>query len=144
MSLIDRVWNWFGVQGEEDYEDYALPPGIEENDSKKSVANIVSIHSNKNMKVVISEPINFEEAQMLADHLKNRKQVILNFENTSPEISQRIIDFISGTTYSLDGHSQQLGTNIFLFTPSNVEIAKDHRSLTSKSSYKSSNPFMAE
>jgi cell division inhibitor SepF len=53
----------------------------------------------------------------------------MNLEATSPEIAQRIIDFLSGTTYALDGNSQQLGKQIFLFTPSNVEIAKDHRSI---------------
>ncbi|MDD2621037.1 MAG: cell division protein SepF, partial [Syntrophomonadaceae bacterium] len=55
------------------------------------------------------------------------------------EVSQRIIDFISGTTYSLEGHSQALGKNIFIFTPSNVEIAKDHRSLIRKPGF--ANPF---
>lgn len=93
----------------------------------------MSIHTGKNLKVVVCEPEKFDEVQALADHLKNRKQVILNFESTAPEVSQRIIDFISGATYALDGQSQQLGRNIFLFAPSNVEVAKDHRILMRKS-----------
>ncbi|MEN6350604.1 MAG: cell division protein SepF [Syntrophomonas sp.] len=141
MGLIDGFWNWLGVEREEVREEIIeLPAGNEE--SHRGASNIVSIHSNKTFKVVVSEPNSFEEVQVLADHLKNRKQLILNFDNTSPEVSQRIIDFISGTTYALEGNSQQLGKNIFIFTPNNVEIAKDHRSLMRKPGF--ANPFGGE
>jgi cell division inhibitor SepF len=132
MGLLDRFWAWLGVRDEEEQQPFMeLPPGGGfDKDSK--AANLVSIHGGKNLKVIVCEPEKFDEVQALADHLKNRKQVILNFENTAPEVSQRIIDFISGATYALDGQSQQLGRNIFLFAPSNVEVAKDHRSLMRK------------
>lgn len=130
MALLDSFWGWLGVQTEVEEHVMELPAGQEHN--SKSVANVVSIHTNKNLKVVVCEPEKFEEVQALADHLKNRKQVILNFESTPPEIAQRIIDFISGAVYALDGQSQQLGRNIFLFAPSNVEVARDHRSLIRK------------
>lgn len=127
MALTDKFWKWLGVQEEETEERLALPESKEE--AGKNSKNIVSIHSSKTMKVIVCEPEGFEEVQTLADHLKSRKQVILNFENTNPDIAQRIIDFLSGTTYSLDGHSQQLGPHIFIFTPSNVEISTDHRTI---------------
>jgi cell division inhibitor SepF len=133
LELLDKVWTWFGVQTEEEREEMLELPQTANETERKGLTNLVSIHTNKSVKVVVCEPQSFDEAQALADHLKNRKQVILNFEHTSPEISQKIIDFISGTTYALDGNSQQLGNNIFLFTPSNVEIAKDHRFLMRKS-----------
>jgi len=138
MGMADKFWSWLGIEKEEISEEiYELPqnqPHSFENvrANANTNTNVVSIHSNKTMKVVVCEPISFEEVQPLADHLKNRKQVILNLEITPPEISQRIIDFISGTTYSLEGHSQQLGKNIFIFTPSNVEISKDNRAMTRK------------
>ncbi|MDD3268988.1 MAG: cell division protein SepF [Syntrophomonadaceae bacterium] len=140
MGLMDSFWTWLGVEREEVREELIDLPGNEE--TQRGHGNIVSIHSNKTFKVVVSEPVSFDEVQVLADHLKNRKQLILNFDNTPPEISQRIIDFISGTTYSLEGHSQALGKNIFIFTPSNVEIAKDHRSLIRKPGF--TNPFVGE
>lgn len=130
MGMLDGFWSWLGVQTEVEEHVMELPAAAERDN--KAASNLVSIHSNKNLKVVVCEPERFEEVQALADHLKNRKQVILNFENTSPEISQRIIDFISGTVYALDGQSQQLGRNIFLFAPSNVEVSKDHRALMRK------------
>ncbi len=133
MGVMDKLWSLMGVQNEEVKEEIMEVP-LDNTAGNKKGANLVSIHTNKSMKVVVCEAESFDEVQVLADHLRNRKQVIINFDNTPPEISQRIIDFLSGTTYSLEGHSQQLGKNIFLFTPSNVEITKDHRSLLRKKS----------
>lgn len=139
MGVIDNLWKWLGVQTEveEEYKESLVLP---ERDSR-SGPNIVSIHSGKGMKVIVCEPERFEEAQALADHLKNRRQIVLNFESTRPEISQKIIDFISGAVYSLDGQSQQLGQNIFLFAPSSVEISSDHKTLMRKSDLFQNEPF---
>lgn len=131
MGLLDSFWNWLGVRTEVEEHIVELPAG---HDPDMKTTNLVSIHSGKNLKVVVCEPERFDEVQALADHLKNRKQVILNFENTNPEVSQKIIDFISGAVYALDGHSQQLGRHIFLFAPSNVEVTRDHRSIMRKGS----------
>jgi len=131
MGLLDSFWNWLGVRTEVEEHIMELPAG---NDHDMKTSNLVSIHSGKNLKVVVCEPERFDEVQALADHLKNRKQVILNFENTNPEVSQKIIDFISGAVYALDGQSQQLGRHIFLFAPSNVEVTRDHRALMRKGS----------
>jgi len=134
MGVMEKFWAWLGVENEEIREELIELP-VENVENSKRNSNLVSIHTNKAMKIVVCEPESFEEGQVLADHLKNRKQVILNFENTPPEVSQRIIDFLSGTTYALEGHSQQLGKNIFLFTPSNVEIARDQRALLRKNGF---------
>ena len=136
MGLMDRVWSWFGMQSDDqnDQEMLSLPPASNEPENKKGIAGVLSIHANKNLKVVVSEPKSFEESQVYADYLKNRKQVVLNLEHAPPEVSQRIIDFVSGTAYALEGQSQQLGKNIFLFTPSNVEITKDQRGALRRSS----------
>ncbi|HZK43230.1 MAG TPA: cell division protein SepF [Syntrophomonadaceae bacterium] len=139
MGMLDKFWGWLGIQNEEDEEEFnELPVNIGQ-DNKKNIANVVSIHTNKTMKVVVCEPEKFDEVQMLSDHLRNRKQLIINFENTPEEISQRIIDFLSGSTYSLDGDSQQIGPHIFIFTPSNVEINRDNRSILRKHSFSNTN-----
>jgi cell division inhibitor SepF len=140
MSFLDTFWGWLGVKTVVEEEIIEMPVVQAERDVKPG-ANIVSIHSTKNLKVVVCEPEKFEEVQALADHLKNRRQIILNFESTPPEVSQRIIDFISGSLYSLDGQSQQLGRNIFLFAPSNVEITKDHRTLMRRNSLSGLEPY---
>jgi cell division inhibitor SepF len=141
MGVIDNMWKWLGVQSEveEEYE-YEERPSSQERDSR-STANIVALHSGKGIKVIVCEPERFEEVQALADHLKNRKQVILNFEGTRPEVSQKIIDFISGAVYALDGHSQQLGQNIFLFAPSSVEITAETKNLMRRNDLIQPDPF---
>ncbi|HWP98040.1 MAG TPA: cell division protein SepF [Syntrophomonadaceae bacterium] len=128
MGLTDKVWSWLGVAEEEVHEELiTLPPGPEVN--SRQMNNVVPIHSNKTMKVVMCEPQTFDEVQVLADHLKNRKQLIISFENTTPDIARRVIDFLSGSIYSLDGTCQQLGSNIFVFAPSNMEISRDKGSI---------------
>lgn len=131
-NKLNKLWNWLGLEAEEIQEEIIEMPGVPEDNMRSSISNVVSIHSNKTMKVVVCEPESFDEVQILADHLKNRKQVIMNFENTPKELSQRILDFVSGTTYALDGNSQQLGQHVFIFTPSNVEISRDARIMMRK------------
>jgi cell division inhibitor SepF len=131
-SKINKLWNWLGLEAEESREEIIEIPEAAEDNMRSGISNVVSIHSNKTMKVVVCEPESFDEVQILADHLKNRKQVIMNFENTPKELSQRILDFVSGTTYALDGNSQQLGQHVFIFTPSNVEISRDARIIMRK------------
>jgi cell division inhibitor SepF len=91
--------------------------------SKRKPASVVSIHTQKQVRVIVVEPVSFEEAQSIAEHLKARKSVILNLEKTDSSLSQRIVDFISGTTYALGGNMQKVGNGIFLFVPNNVDIS---------------------
>lgn len=137
MGWFAKVWSWMGMETEEVVREelISLPPGQAEDTGKKINTNVVSLHTNKSVKVVVCEPTSFEEAQALADHLKARKQVIINFENTEPDVMRRIIDFISGTTYALEGSYHQLGKSICVFAPSNVEVARDHRSLMRRSQF---------
>ncbi len=90
------------------------------NNSKKP--NIVGLPTQQQVKVIVIEPKSFEEVQGISDHLKNKKQVIVNLDHTDREISQRLVDFLSGVTYALNGGMQKIGNNIFMFTPSNVII----------------------
>ena len=80
MGVFSKVWAWLGLKAKKEVvrEEYVSIPGNIEED-QRTASNIVSIHSNKTMKVVVCEPDNFEEVQVLADHLKSRKQLILNF-----------------------------------------------------------------
>lgn len=55
------------------------------------------------MSVVVVEPIGFDEVQKMADYLRNNQPVVINFENTDNDVRKRIVDFISGTIYALDG-----------------------------------------
>jgi cell division inhibitor SepF len=76
---------------------------------------------------MVVEPFSFDDAQHVADHLRNRKPVVINLESTDKEVAKRMIDFISGTTYALNGSIQKIGNNIFLCAPNNVDVAYSTR-----------------
>lgn len=84
--------------------------------------NIVSIHSQKNVRVILNEPRSYEEAQEIADHLRSRRSVVVNLQRVRSDQAVRIVDFLSGTIYALNGGISKLGPNIFLCTPDTVEI----------------------
>ena len=75
------------------------------------------------MKVVVIEPRSFDDVQQVANCLREKKPVVINFENTDADDAKRIIDFISGTTYALAGDIKKVGRNVFLCAPSNVNVA---------------------
>ncbi len=75
------------------------------------------------MKVVIIEPKSFDDAQQVANCMREKRPVVVNFEKTEREVAKRILDFISGTTYALAGEINRVGNNVFLCAPSNVNVA---------------------
>ena len=77
---------------------------------------------NVKIRVIVIEPKNFDDAQQVANNLREKKPVVINFENTDAEDARRIIDFISGTTYALNGEIRKVGHNVFLCAPSNVNV----------------------
>ena len=74
------------------------------------------------MKVVVIEPKSFDDAQQVANCLREKRPVVINFENTDGDDARRIIDFISGTTYALNGEIKKVGHNVFFCAPSNVNV----------------------
>lgn len=104
-------------------EPFSRDFSVRESVPKRKPASVVSIHTQKQVRVMVVEPVSFEEAQGIAEHLKARKSVILNLERTDGSLAQRIVDFISGTTYALGGNMQKVGNGIFLFVPNNVDIS---------------------
>ncbi|RDI47535.1 cell division protein SepF [Falsibacillus pallidus] len=86
--------------------------------------NIVSLQSvQKSSKVILVEPRVYAEAQEIADHLKNRRAVVVNLQRIQHDQAKRIVDFLSGTVYAIGGDIQRIGSNIFLCTPDNVEVS---------------------
>jgi len=129
MKIMEKVWGSLGLLEpmEDEQEQKPKVEEIELSKGRKSTSssnNIVNLPTaQKQMKVMVVEPFAFDDAQHVADHLKNRKPVVVNFENCDKEVAKRMIDFISGTTYALGGSIQKIGNNIFLCAPNNVDVA---------------------
>ena len=129
MSIVDKIRNKMGAnQDTEEYvEEPAAPVQEEEPEENRQQADNVVDFKNKaktasQMKVMVIEPVSFDDAQQVADHIRNHKPVVVNFENTNGDIAKRIIDFISGTTYALSGDIKKVGKNVFMCAPDNVSV----------------------
>ncbi len=94
--------------------------GGKANPSSKS--KVMNFQANVQMEVVVMRPTTYDEAQEICDHIKYKKPCIINLENMEHAIAQRIMDFISGACYTLDGNMQRVTNNIFLIAPENVDI----------------------
>lgn len=88
---------------------------------------IVNIHTTTQLKVVVVHPETFEDSKEIADHLKTKKPIVVNLEKIDSEVAKRIIDFLSGAVYSLDGNIQKISKGIFLIVPYNMGIMGDFK-----------------
>lgn len=130
MSIKTKFKTFFFLDDEYDYKEEEM---VEEElepvkQSPKAQPaqknNIVSLQSvQKSSKMVLVEPRVYAEAQDIADHLKNRRAVVVNLQRIEKDQAKRIVDFLSGTVYAIGGDIQKIGTDIFLCTPDNIEIS---------------------
>lgn len=86
---------------------------------------VVNIHATTQLSVVLVKPERFDAAGEVADHLREKRTVVLNLENTQKEVSRRLLDFLSGVAYANDGKIKQIANATYLITPFNVEILGD-------------------
>ncbi|WP_058301815.1 cell division protein SepF [Gorillibacterium timonense] len=142
MGVMNRVLNFLGLKEEEEgaqdkeydqeeTEDFETNPF----EQRKIKSNVVSIHSQKNVRVVLNEPHNYDDTQEIADHLRNRRPVIVNLQRVRPDQAMRIVDFLSGTVYALNGNISKIGPQIFLCTPDSVEIQGTIKEMTGEEHY---------
>ena len=127
MGVFNRVLNYLGLKEEEGVEREMGSEEMEETETnpfeqRKIKGNVVSIHSQKHIRVVLSEPRTYDDAQEIADNLRNRRPVIVNLHRARSDQALRIVDFLSGTVYALSGSISKIGPSIFLCTPESVEI----------------------
>lgn len=73
-------------------------------------------------KMILVEPRAYSESQEIADHLKSRNSVVVNFKRVTNDQAKRIIDFLSGTLYAIGGDLQKIGEGIYLCTPKNIDV----------------------
>jgi len=128
MGMMNKIFNFLGLQEEEEVVDREAPYGAadeperEQQEFRRVKNNVVSLHAQKSSKLVLCEPRNYEETQDIADHLRARKAILVNLQRVRPEQAMRIVDFLSGTVYALNGAISKVGPNIFVCTPDSVEI----------------------
>ena len=142
MSLLDSLKKGLFDQ-EDDYEDQYIDDGPQmvsnnnnasvgaedevddsaENAKKKG--KVVNINATTQLKVVLVKPERFEDASTIADHLNNKRTVVLNLESTNKDVARRLIDFLSGVAYAGEGKIKKVAANTYIITPYSVDIMGD-------------------
>lgn len=91
------------------------------NDFKGTVLNMSNADSNRQA-VVLFHPSSYADSSKAAEDLRNRKAVIVNLENVDKAMARRVVDFLSGCVFALDGEVQKIAQSAYLFCPHNMNI----------------------
>lgn len=141
MSFVNKLLTMIGFNGDDDFDDEFFDEGTDEvlskttgkidteseysADGKKN--KVVKIHTTAQLKLVVMQPESFDDARDIANHLKNKKPVVMNLEFVEKDVARRIVDFLSGAVYAVDGNIQKVSNGIFIITPYNVGIMGDFK-----------------
>lgn len=112
---------------EADREMEPVQPSRKSGSKNGNNAQIYSVNTNVTMRVVIIKPEVYEDAQEICDQIKSNRPVVVNLEKVEYPVAQRIMDFLSGTCYSLEGSIQRVANNIFIIAPGSVDISGDFK-----------------
>lgn len=144
MGMLDKIRSFMGMPDDEEefYDDE--PEEVEEKEpiapKKKSKERnyepqetqdsrrqnkVVNIAATTQLSVVLVKPEAFDEASTIADHLNDKRTVVLNLEGASKEVSRRLVDFLSGVAYANRGQIKRVANSTFIITPYNVDFEGD-------------------
>ena len=136
MSFFDelkRLARPYEDEEEDTYEEDFTPVNTREpvrdrerdRDYDRRNNKVVNIHTTTQLQVVLVKPERFENASEIADHLREKRTVVLNLEQTDKNIARRLIDFLSGVAYANEGTIKKVALSTYIITPYNVELLGD-------------------
>lgn len=136
-KIFSKISDLF-LGGEDEFEEYEdevvekapftpAEPVIKSQVGKKSGSRVVNIHATTQLEVAVLQPQSYEDSREIADRLKSKKAVVINLEELQKEDAVKVLDFVSGVVYALEGDIQKVSSGIFLIAPYNVNIASDVR-----------------
>ena len=134
MSFLDelkRLARPYEDEEDDTYEEDFTPVKTREaarerdRDYDRRNNKVVNIHTTTQLQVVLVKPERFENASEIADHLREKRTVVLNLEQTDKNIARRLIDFLSGVAYANEGTIKKVALSTYIITPYNVEILGD-------------------
>lgn len=131
-ALINKMLNLVGFDSEEELMEEEGYNSNTSNSNQENVrgnnnpfkknSKVVNLSDANQLKLVVMQPNSFDDAQDVCDHLKEKKPVVINLEYADKDTARRLIDFLSGAVYGIDGHIEKVSTSIFLLVPYNVDI----------------------
>ena len=133
MSFIDelkKLTHPYEDEDEEEFDDFEEVPRKDTFEDRRNKTEdrrnkVVNIHATTQLKVVLVKPERFENASEIADHLKDKRTVVLNLESTNKDVARRLVDFLSGVAYAGEGKIKKVAANTYLISPYHVDIEGD-------------------
>ena len=139
MGILDDLKKWAHPYEDEDEEYEDDFPDLRDRGDTGAFADrrsldrkaedrrnkVVNINATTQLKVVLVKPERFENASEIADHLKEKRTVVINLESTNKDIARRLIDFLSGVAYAGEGKIKKVAANTYIITPYHVDIMGD-------------------
>ena len=147
MGIFDefkRLARPYEDEDEDDYDDFDVSPRPVERrerpverisrdsgyapsaaDDDRRSNKVVNIRAATQLQVVLVKPERFEDASSIADHLREKRTVVLNLESTNGEIARRLLDFLAGVSYANEGKIKKVAISTYIITPYNVDILGD-------------------
>ena len=129
MGLLDelkRLARPYEDEEDETYEEDFAPVNMRESSRELERRNkVVNIHTTTQLQVVLVKPERFENASEIADHLRDKRTVVLNLESTNKDVARRLLDFLSGVAYANEGKIKKVAISTYIITPFNVDILGD-------------------
>jgi len=134
MGIMDKLKNIMTVPDDEEFDENEDVDIISRNALKASVKQpaeerrnnkVLNIHTTAQLQVVLVKPDRFDDASSIADHLNEKRTVVMNLESTNKEISRRLVDFLSGVAYANNGQIKRVANSTFIITPYNVDVMGD-------------------
>lgn len=143
MDELKRLAHPYEDEDEDDFEEFqpAAPRVVERRSSTRNAEptynnapapeperrsnKVVNIHTTTQLQVVLVKPERFENASEIADHLREKRTVVLNLESTNKEIARRLLDFLSGVAYANEGKIKKVAISTYIITPYNVDLLGD-------------------
>ena len=133
MSILDELKKFTRPYDDEDdeFEEFEETPRRDSFEDRRAKVSedrrgkVVNIHATTQLKVELVKPDRFEAASEVADHLKDKRTVVLNLESTNKDVARRLIDFLSGVTYGVEGKIKKVSANTYIITPYHVDFEGD-------------------
>lgn len=131
MGFMDKFKGM--INPEEEYEEGYDQYGYEGEDfsdaeqTSSSANQTYGTAGGSALELKVVRPERFESVTQIADHLINGRTVVLNLEATNKETARRMIDFLSGVAYSIEGNLKKVANNTFVITPGNVSVSADQQ-----------------
>ena len=134
MSFINSVKNFIGIDNEDDYYDddyYDEEEEIEEDPrrsrtAKRSTSKVIPLNPGTSSRVRIMKPTEFEDSTSITDEIKGGRLVIFNVSDLDPSEARRVVDFVSGAAYGLNGNVRRVSGGIFVAAPKNIDITGEN------------------